>query len=78
MSRIRKTEEQLQDQEVVRTIKAFLTVQATNWKDRQANHILPYVLHEIDEQRAAGNAIDVRELVKQVWLERQVPLPEIG
>ena len=78
MSRIRKTAEQLDDEALKSMVTSFITVQAADWRRRQLNRVLPALFHAVDEARASGDAVDVQALLKQIWLDRELPVPEIG
>lgn len=73
ISRTAKTPEQLDDEAVVGLIRGFVTVQAADWRRRQLNVVLPRVFRAIDEARARGDAPDVKAILKQVWVERDIP-----
>lgn len=72
ISRQVKPKEVLQENAVARAVRAYVTIQAQNWREEQVNATLPRVMVKIDEARAAGNAPDVYKIVKQVFLERDL------
>lgn len=72
LSRRIKTEAGLQEEEIARVVRAYIGVEAQNWRGRQTNAVLPRVLTKVDEVRAAGNAPDVGKIIKQVFIERDL------
>lgn len=72
ISRQVKPKEVLQENAVARAVRAYVTVQAQNWREEQINAVLPRVLTKIDEVRAANNAPDVGKIIKQVFIERDL------
>ena len=73
ISRNVKTQAELDDHAVVDAVRSFVNVQARDWNRRQLNAVLPRVLRLVDEARANGDAPDVAALIRQVFLERQIP-----
>lgn len=73
ISRSSKTPEELDDAAVVDAVRTFLAVQARDWQRRQQNEVLPRVLKLVDEARANGDAPDVPAIIRQVFLNRQLP-----
>lgn len=73
ISRSIKTTEELDDAAVVDAVRAFINVQGRDWVRRQLNAVQPRVLRLVDEARANGDAPDVPALIRQVFLDRQIP-----
>lgn len=78
VSRSAKTEDELDDAAVVDAIRSFIRVQASDWQRRQLNAMLPGVLRLVDEARANGDRPDVVAIIRQVYLKRQIPQPELS
>ena len=77
VSRNQKTREELDDQAAIDTLRTFINVQARDWARRQQNEIQPRVLRLIDEARANGDRPDMVGLIREVYLERQMPQPKL-
>lgn len=78
VSRAQKSEENLEEAAIVDTIRQFINVQSRDWVRRQQNALIPSVLRLVDDARNGGDSIDVGALIKQVWLDGQVPRPALG
>ena len=73
IGRTAKTREQLDDESVVNYIRSFVTVQAADWRRRKLNDVLPRVLKMVDAARDNGDSVDLPTLMKQVWVEQDMP-----
>jgi hypothetical protein len=73
VSRRTSTDEELDDHAVVDVVRSYISLQARDWQRRQRNRVVPGVLRLVDQARANGDAVDVPALVRQVFLDHQLP-----
>ena len=68
-----KTETELDDEAIVAYIRSFVSVMAADWRRRQLNVILPDVMKQVDEARAAGHEPNVHAILQKVWIDKEGP-----
>lgn len=72
------TPQQLDDAAIADSVNTFIAVQARDWQRRQRNRVLSAVFTEVDYARQSGDSPDVPAIIRKVWLNRELPLPELG
>lgn len=77
VTRSAKTDDELDDAAIVDAIRSFIRVQASDWQRRQLNEVQPQVFQLVDAARERGDRPDVPAIIRQVYLKRQLPLPEL-
>jgi hypothetical protein len=73
VSRRTETDQDLEDAAVADACRTYIALQARDWQRRQRNRVLPAVLRLVDEARSNGDAPDIPALIKQVFLDRDLP-----
>lgn len=78
LSRKTYSDVDLEEQDIADAIRSYIALQARSWQRQQKNRITGRVFHLIDEARDNGEVPDVQALIKKVWEDRSLPLPELG
>ncbi len=73
IGRIKKTDTELDDDSVAAYIRAFVAVQAADWRKRQVNALLPDVLQQVDAARARGKQPDMHAILRKIWTDHAGP-----
>lgn len=61
------TEEELDDSAIADAVNTFILVKSRDWRRREKNRLLPYVMGEVDKARALGDKPDVPAIIRAVF-----------
>lgn len=71
------TEDELDDAAIADAVGSFILVKSRDWRRRQKNTLLPYVMSQVDIARALGDKPDVAKILENALVRGIIPVMEL-